>query len=108
MKMALVYDLVFVDRAIYICEYLPGGLTDTGRPMAIQSPLGAMERARLLMHRRCRWQDRVKGAALFVAYGRFAGRGVAAIVGGSGHPLLVMAGLVPGILLHAFWRRRYG
>ena len=106
-RMALEYDLVFVNRPIYICEYLPGGLTRTGRPLAIQAPLGAMERAKLLMHERCcRW-CRVKGGLLYIGYGRFAGKGLRELLVGSGHPWLCLVSLPAGILLHQRWKRRY-
>lgn len=106
--MGLAHDLVFVDRPIYVCEYLPGGLTRSGRANAIRAPLGAMERARLLMDDRMRWSIRLKGAALFLAYGRFAGRRWADLVVGSGHPWLSMLAVPAGLFLHWAWRRRYG
>jgi glycosyltransferase involved in cell wall biosynthesis len=106
-RMALKYKLVFVNKPIYICEYLPGGLTNAGRAMAIGSPLGAMERAKLLMLDQCRFRSRLKGAALYTGYGRFAGRGPLDLLRDSGHPVMCLVALPFGIALHWLWKRRY-
>jgi hypothetical protein len=103
--MGLEHDLVFVDRPIYVCEYLPGGLTRGGRSNAIRAPLGAMERARLLMHRRIRWYIRLKGAALFLAYGRLAGRGWRELITISAYPWLCITATPIGVVLHWRWAR---
>jgi len=107
-RMARKYQMVFIDKPIYICEYLPGGLTRSGRSLAIRSPLGAMERAKLLMQAPCSRRWRLKGAVLYVSYGRFAGKGFVELVKGSGHPLLVLAAYPAGMVLHRTWKRRYG
>jgi len=107
-RMALKYKMVFVDKPIYICEYLPGGLTRSGRSMAIRSPLGAMERAEMLMHEPCCRRCRLKGATLYVAYGRFAGKGFRDLVKGSGHPSIVLLSYPLGMVLHWTWKLRYG
>jgi hypothetical protein len=106
-QMALRYKLVFVRQVIYICDYLPGGLTRAGRTKAIRSPLGSMARAKLLMLERCSGRNRVKGAILYVAYGQFARRGFFDILRDSGHPIIVLASYPIGTLLHEVWKRRY-
>jgi hypothetical protein len=106
-RMGLDHAMVFIDRPIYVCEYLPGGLTRTGRALAVRSPRGAMARARLLMHPRCSIRVRTKGAVLFVAYGRLAGIGLHQLVKEGRHPALALVGLLPGILLAELWHRRY-
>jgi len=104
-RMALTDDLVFIDTPIYVCEYLPGGLTRTGRSMAIRAPLGAMERARLLMVDRCAWRVRLKGAVLYGCYSRFAGLDARTAIHTSGHPWLSLLGYPFGLVLHRGWRR---
>ena len=106
-RMALTDDLVFVDKPIYVCEYLPGGLTRTGRSMAIRAPRGAMERARLLMVDACARRVRWKGAVLYGCYSRFAGLDARTAIHTSGHPWLSMLAYPFGLVLHRRWRRRH-
>ncbi len=106
-RMAFDRDLVFLDHPVYVCEYLPGGLTRTGRSLAVRAPRGAMARAQLLMDERIAVRWRLRGAALWVAYGRFAGIGILDLVHTGGHPWLCLVGLPLGLALHATWRRRY-
>jgi glycosyltransferase involved in cell wall biosynthesis len=104
-RMGLTCKMVFIDRPIYVCAYLPGGLTSLGRRNSIGSPHGAMDRAKLLMGEWFHLPVRLKGAALWVAYGRFARKSYVELVRSSGHRWLTILGLVPGAVLHARWRR---
>ena len=104
-RMSFTCKLVFINRPIYVCAYLPGGLTSAGRRNAIRSPRGAMDRAKLLMGEWFRLRIRLKGAALWMAYGRFARKSYVELVRSSGHPALSLLGLIPGAILHARWQR---
>ena len=39
-------NMVHINKAIYICEYLEGGLTKSGRKMKLKSPFGMMYRSK--------------------------------------------------------------
>lgn len=58
-KMALKYLTVYVNRSLYICEYLEGGLTKSGRSMRMKNPLGMMENCRSFFVSACKTKGTV-------------------------------------------------
>ena len=73
-EMALKYDMIYIDKCIYICEYIEGGLTKSGRRIKIDSPIGMLERAKKLMYKQCSLKVNIKGVILYTVYSRFANR----------------------------------
>lgn len=68
------YDMVNINKGIYICDYLEGGLTRSGRAMKIHSPRGMMLRSKEFMNdNRVCLKARIKMTILYVVYSRFAG-----------------------------------
>ena len=39
------YDYVFINKIIYLCEYLPDGLTKSGRRLRLNNPIGGLAHA---------------------------------------------------------------
>jgi len=73
MQMSAQYTLVNVNRVIYICDYLEGGLTRTGRRMKIHSPYGMMYRSAMyLRDPRVNRRTRCKMMLLYRIYSHFA------------------------------------
>lgn len=62
------YDTVFINKPIYECEYLEGGLTANDKPMKFASPLGSMLRGKQLMTRECGLKANIKGAIIYNCY----------------------------------------
>ncbi|MCL2465435.1 MAG: glycosyltransferase family 2 protein [Micrococcales bacterium] len=102
------HNMLFVNRIIYVAEYLPGGLTMSGRRLLIRNPRGAMLNARLAMTRGYAPHVRLRNALLYTAYGYYAGKRPAEAVQDSGHVALACATALPGWLLFRLWRHRYG
>lgn len=69
-QIGLKYLYVFINKAIYQCEYLQGGLTDNDKPMKFASPLGSMLRGKMLMTKECGLIANVKGAIIYDCYKR--------------------------------------
>lgn len=69
-RMAEKYDMICENTAIYIAEYLEGGLTKEGRAMRIKNPNGGMEYANLCMIKRCSIKRKFRSAILYTAYAR--------------------------------------
>lgn len=69
-KVGLKYQFVFVNKPIYQCEYLDGGLTANDKPMKFASPCGSMLRGKMLMNRECGIIQNLKGAIIYDCYRR--------------------------------------
>ena len=105
MQMSGPYRMVHINRNIYICEYLEGGLTNTGRNMKIRSPKGMVLRSETYLHdKKVCFRVRCKMMILYIIYGHFAGYGrkeLFARVPGKG---LCLALWVPSCLMYLIWR----
>lgn len=72
-RMSGPYQMVHANRRIYICDYLEGGLTKTGRYMKIYSPFGMMYRSAMyLADQHVCFRVRVKMMLLYHVYSGFA------------------------------------
>lgn len=106
-KIAFEYDMMYINRIIYIAEYLEDGLTKTGRILKIKSPLGAMENAKISFDKRFPLRKRVKNALLFICYGKFAGKSYKEIVKESDSAVLIEVNYIFGYLLYLYWKHKY-
>lgn len=71
-KIGFEYNTVYINKAIYICEYLEGGLSKSGRALRIKCPLGGMEYAKIHLDKRIKLKIRIKMMVLFICYAKFA------------------------------------
>lgn len=75
LKMSGPYNMVHANQVIYICDYLEGGLTKTGRKMKIYSPYGMMYRSAVYLNDpEVKLKVKVKMMILYHIYSRFANR----------------------------------
>lgn len=73
LKMSGPYNMVHINRVIYYCDYLEGGLTRTGRKMKIFSPYGMMYRSSVYLNDPLvSLKAKVKMAILYQVYSQFA------------------------------------
>lgn len=100
------YDMFFRNKIIYICEYLDGGLTKSGRKLRINSPLGGMESSKVLLKNIYPFTTRFKNAILYITYYFFARDENKQIIKKEKSILLIL--VYPfGYLLYRFWKRKY-
>lgn len=99
---------VYINKPIYVCEYLDGGLSSAGRAMRLKNPLGGKYTSYLRMHKDCRIQERVRAGILYWIYGYFAGCSTSELLKDS-RPYhgLALACVVPGNLLYHRWKKIY-
>lgn len=62
------YKSVYINKSIYQCEYLEGGLTLTDKLMKFASPKGSMLRGKRLMSKECGIKANIKGAIIYNCY----------------------------------------
>lgn len=99
---------VYVNRVIYICEYLDGGLTKAGRAMRIRNPQGGMYHANVYMAKKNFLKKRIKNGLLYTCYGFFAGKNLRQMSAECQAKALMWLCLPFGWLLYRMWKRQYG
>lgn len=98
---------VYVDRPIYVCEYLDDGLTKAGRKMRLSNPMGGRYNSEKCMDRRLPLLMRVKNSLLYVCYSLFAGLDGKAMLKETNHKGMVIFGMLPGHLLYLYWKKKF-
>lgn len=98
---------VYIDRAIYVCDYLDGGLTRQGRKMRLLSPRGGRFNANVYMNEHLYLTTRIKNALLYVCYSYFAGVSLKKMFCDTKHKALLTINLLPGTLLYFYWRKKF-
>ena len=104
--MALNYKTVYRNKTIYICEYLEGGLTKSGRALRMKSPLGMMDDCRSYLNDEVCLKVRVKEMLLYWVYARCAGYSFAKALSTSGRPVGMTLTAIPGWMLYIYWRKK--
>ena len=64
------YDMVFCNKIIYLCEYLDGGLTKSGRSFRMKNPQGGKYHAEEYLDKRYKNKIRIKNAILYLVYSK--------------------------------------
>ena len=101
------YQCVYINRVIYLCEYLEGGLTKSGRPLRIRNPLGGMYNANICMAKKNPFKIRVKNGLLYTAYGFFAKKSPSQMARECDHKAMMRLCLPFGWLLYRNWKRKW-
>lgn len=104
-RVARTHQCVYVNEVIYICEYLEGGLSDSGRRMRIRNPLGGMFTSELRMVRKNYITQRVKYGLLYCCYGFFSGRTAGKILERARYKGMTALCLLPGWGMYLLWRK---
>lgn len=105
--MARKYSIVFVNRAIYICDYLPGGLTDTWRVNKIKSPLSSAQRCYELTGKDCIIKYRIKAEVGRIVYSKFAGKRFYDIIADSKMKIFCKIAYIPSMFIYEYKKYKY-
>ena len=104
-RMARKYEMVHINKAIYVGNYLEDGLTNNRRKHNIASPIGCMHRAEEFMESDLKTRYRIKGGLQYIVYGRFAGVKVVDLIRKSRHKVLATVCTLGGLFLHSRWSK---
>ena len=99
-------DMLFVNKVIYITEYLQCGLTQSGRKLRIKNPRGGMTFNLLLMDKKYPMKDRIKSALLYTCYSFFSCQPLRKTLN-NGNLALTVVCLLPGYILYRYWKSKY-
>lgn len=97
---------VYVNRVIYLCEYLSDGLTRAGRAMRIRNPLGGMYHANVYLAKKNFLTGRIKNGLLYTSYGFFAGKTPHEMAESCQSKFLMWTCLPFGWMLYRVWKRK--
>ena len=103
--LALKYNMIYRNKAIYYCEYLEDGLTRSGRQLRLNNPLGMMENCKGFFVPPVNRIVKAKEMTLYWVYGLQAGFHVKKIIETSnmGHKMIFFAPL--GLFLLKLWKK---
>lgn len=104
-RMARKYEMVHINKAIYVGNYLEDGLTNNRRKHNIASPIGCMHRAEEFMEPDLKTRYRIKGGLQYIVYGRFAGVKICDLIRKSRHKVLATVCTPGGLFLHSRWSK---
>lgn len=104
-RMARKYEMVHINKAVYVGNYLEDGLTNNRRKHNIASPVGCMHRAEEFMESDLKTRYRIKGGLQYIVYGRFAGVKVVDLIRKSRHKILATVCIPGGLLLYVRWNK---
>lgn len=111
-QMGKKYRTVYDNRVIYICDYLEGGLTRSGRGMRLKSPLGGMATCNAFLSAKrdpaLSMRLAVKKTWMYICYGKCAGFSYRQMKAQCERPGLMAFNYPIGIVLYRLFRWKYG
>ena len=106
-RVGLTHKCVYINKVIYICEYLEGGLTKSGKPMRIHNPNGGMYTSNLGMNKKNFLKSRIKNGLLYNSYSFFAKKSFKEAFQQSDSKLLMWFCRPIGFALYLLWKKKY-
>ncbi|MDZ5040772.1 glycosyltransferase family A protein [Clostridium perfringens] len=106
-KLGRKYKELYINKAIYITEYLEGGLTNSGRKLRINCPEGGRLNAKEGMCREVILKMRIKYSILYVCYSFFAEKNIREIIKDNKYKCITLINIFPGYLLFKYWNYKY-
>ena len=106
-RVGLTHKCVYINKVIYLADYLEGGLTKLGKPLRVHNPNGGMYVSNLGMCRKNFLKSRIKNGLLYTCYGFFAKKSVAAMWKQSDSKVLMCLCLPFGFALYLYWKKKY-
>lgn len=103
------YDTAYINRVIYLCEYLNDGLTNSGRLLRIKNPQGCAQHCLSFFESDSRNVNKrilFKEGVLYSCYSRFAGESRNEIFKRNSS-FIIRLSYIPGLMLYCFWKGRY-
>lgn len=99
-RIALDYDTIYINKPIYVADYLEDGLSKSSLKMRYYSPLGAVENANMFLLKRFKLSIRIKNAILYDGFSLIANISVRQIIKESKNKWLTILFLPAGMI---FW-----
>lgn len=99
------YDMVFCNKAIYLCEYLEGGLTKSGRSFRMKNPQGGKYHAEEYLDKRYKNKIRIKNAILYLVYSKALKESYFKILKDRKEKFLFILAKIPSEIVYYKWKK---
>ena len=106
-RVSMTHKCVYVNRVVYLCDYLDGGLTKAGRAMRIRNPRGGMFNSNLYLAKNNPLKTRLKNGLLFTCYGTFAKMRPKEMSQECNAKAVMWLCLPFGWMLYRYWKKKY-
>lgn len=110
-NIGLHYNTVYLNKVIYMCDYLEGGLTNSGRKMRMKSPKGGMETCNAFLSAkdkpRLNMKLTLKQLWLYICCGKYAGYSFREMKEKCNRKELLVINYPAGLLMYRLWRVLY-
>lgn len=100
------YNMLFINKIIYITEYLEGGLSDSGRALRFKCPTLMAYGSLMTMSKEFSIKIRIKETLLYIVYSFFGKKSICELLRCE-YKLLVFFNLVPGYILYQYWKIKF-
>ncbi len=104
-QMSKKYKMVFFNNAIYMSDYLEGGLTKTRRKMNYNSPNGCMYRGEVHLEANLPIKYKIKAMLYYSVYGKIAGFGWKELFCRSKNKALYVCCFFLSLYIYIKWRK---
>ena len=101
-KIALDYKTVYINEAIYVCEYLEDGLSKNCLKSRIKCPIGSLENAKVFLNQKFKLSIRIKNSIIYTGFSLIARKKIKEIIKYSDSDLLVILFIPLGFLFYLF------
>ena len=101
-KIALNYDMVYINKSIYIADYIDDGLSKNFFKLVYNNPIGASENANMFLIKKFKLKIRIKNAILYDGYSLTAKLKLIDIIKNSNNKILSIILLPCGYLFKLF------
>lgn len=104
-QIARKYNMLYINKIIYITEYLEGGLTKSGRAMRMKNPLGGMQNSKMAFYKEFPLKTKIKCALLYDVYGYQAKWSLKKIISTSEYAKMTLLCALPAKILQLYWKK---
>ena len=106
-RVGLTHKCVYINKVIYLADYLDGGLTKLGKPLRVHNPNGGMYTSNLGMNKKNFLKSRIKNGLLYNCYSFFAKKSFKETFQQSDSKLLMCLCRPFGFALYLLWKKKY-
>lgn len=106
-RIAFEYDTVYINKPIYVADYLDDGLSKNSLRMRYNSPNGASLNANMFLNSRFKFSIRIKNAILYDGFSLVAGKKFFDIIKNSNSKVLSFIFFPLGIVLFILLRLKF-